>query len=493
MQELWTELNSLLVGYVPQILGALAILVVGWLIALAIGGGVRGALNRSGLAERIGKSINKEDPNKNMDVGKTAGKATYLVLMLFVVIAAFQALGLTLVTEPINSLLTQLFDYAPKILAAGILLAAAWVVATILRLLVTRVLGSVKLDDKLAKNAGVSDATSVPISKTLGDAVYYLVFFLFLPAVLGALSMQGLLEPVQSMMDQFLSFLPNILGAAVIFVLGWFIARIVRQVVTSLLVAVGADQLMERLGLKKVFGDIQLSGIIGMVVYAMIIIPIAISSLSALKLDAVTNPASNMLNMIWSSFPSIFAALLVLGFSLIIGRAVAAFVVNFLSRVGFNNIAVKLRLTNETGGLVPAEIVGNLVLIGIMIFALTEAFHLLGFAALSAMFVQVLEIGGRIVFGLVIFGAGLFLANLIADTVRKSGATQSKVLATMARVTILILVGAISLRQMGLADEIINLAFGLLLGAAAVAFAIAFGIGGRQFAAEQIEKWKRVV
>ncbi len=55
-----------------------------------------------------------------------------------------------------------------------------------------------------------------------------------------------------------------------------------------------------------------------------------------------------------------------------------------------------------------------------------------------------------------------------------------------ARVAILVLAGATALRQMGIADSIINLAFGLVLGAVAVA--AAFGIGGREVAREQLEK-----
>jgi uncharacterized membrane protein len=46
-----------------------------------------------------------------------------------------------------------------------------------------------------------------------------------------------------------------------------------------------------------------------------------------------------------------------------------------------------------------------------------------------------------------------------------------------------------ALQQMGLADEIISLAFGLLFGAIAVAAAIAFGLGGRDIAARQLDEW----
>ncbi len=50
-----------------------------------------------------------------------------------------------------------------------------------------------------------------------------------------------------------------------------------------------------------------------------------------------------------------------------------------------------------------------------------------------------------------------------------------------------------ALRQMGLADEIVNLAFGLTLGALAVAFALAFGLGGREAAGEELKAWIRQI
>jgi uncharacterized membrane protein YedE/YeeE len=94
---------------------------------------------------------------------------------------------------------------------------------------------------------------------------------------------------------------------------------------------------------------------------------------------------------------------------------------------------------------------------------------------------------------LIIFALGLYLAMLAVRTIQASGVAQASLLALAARLTILVLAGAMALRQMGFANEIINLAFGLLLGAVAVAVAIAFGIGGRDIAARELEEWVRVL
>ena len=94
---------------------------------------------------------------------------------------------------------------------------------------------------------------------------------------------------------------------------------------------------------------------------------------------------------------------------------------------------------------------------------------------------------GEVILGLIIFAIGLYLANLAGSVIETSRATHAGVLAVAARVAIIVLAGAMALRQMGVASDIINLAFGLLLGALAVAVALAVGLGSRDIAAREVE------
>ena len=118
-----------------------------------------------------------------------------------------------------------------------------------------------------------------------------------------------------------------------------------------------------------------------------------------------------------------------------------------------------------------------------------EAARLLGFELLADLVSQFIVFAGKVLLGVVIFGVGLFLANLASRAIRASTASQARFLSLAAQIAIIVLAGAMALRQMGLANDIINLAFGLLLGAIALAAAIAFGIGGREVAARQLESW----
>jgi len=494
MQNIIDQITNITGSYIPSLVAALAVLILGWLIALGISAIVRTSLRRITLDNKIAALILGEEKAKTVEIEKWLAKGVFYLVMLFVIVVFFQTLSMTLVTEPLTRLLNELFVYAPKLLGAGIILFVAWVIATLLRLIISRALGATKLDKYLEKQAGLGEEKRVPLTKALSDVGYWLVFLLFLPAVLSTLNMEGLLGPVQGMLNKLLDFLPNILSAAIIFILGWFIARIVQRIVSGLLTAAGAENIGEKAGLSKAMvGDKGISGIIGTIVYVLILIPVIIAALNALALDAITQPASNMLNIILGAVPAIFATALILIISYVVGRLLSGLVTNVLSNIGFNNVFVWLGLKKDVseGKLSPSGIVGSLVLIATMLFAAIEASRMIGFTEFAGLIAQFLIFTGHILFGLAIFAIGLYLANLVSQKILATENAQAGMLAMAARVSIMVLAGAMALRQMGIANEIIALAFGLIVGAIAIAVAVAFGIGGREIAARKLEEWSK--
>jgi hypothetical protein len=495
MQGMLDQMAQLFGSFIPRLLGGIAILILGWFVALFLSGLIRRGLQRLDLDKRMGRWLVAEEGAKPPESARWVSRAFFYLFMLFVLVGFFQALGLTLVTEPLNKLLGQIFEYAPRLLGPALLLLVAWIVASVLKLIVTRAMNAAKIDQRLGSKVSPDEAKPIALAKSVGDAVYWLVFLLFLPAILGSLALEGLLEPVRGMIDKILAFLPNILSAALIVAVGWFGARILQRIVSSLLAAIGIDRLSERAGLAKALGDQKLSGVLGLVVYIMILIPVLIASLNALGLEAITMPASNMLNLILAATPSIFAAILILVVAYVVGRVVAGLIANLLAGLGFNAILARLGLGKEPaeGERTPSQIVGYLVLVAIMLFAVIEALGLLEFRELAELVSLFMVFFGHIVLGLIIFGLGLFLANVASKAVLSSATVQAKVLAAVARIAIIMVAGAMALQQMGLADEIISLAFGLLFGAIAVAAAIAFGIGGRDMAARQLDEWHSTI
>ena len=134
--------------------------------------------------------------------------------------------------------------------------------------------------------------------------------------------------------------------------------------------------------------------------------------------------------------------------------------------------------------------VGLVVLALIVLLAAVTAADMLEFQAVGVMIKDFIAFAGHILMGVLIFGLGLLLAQIVVKGISASDARHARRLAMVARVVILALAGAMALRQTGVADDIVNVAFGLTLGAAAVAFALAFGLGGRDMAARALNEWR---
>lgn len=461
----------------PNVMGALAILIVGWLVAVVIRAAIRKGLSLLKANERIASSTGA---TMNVESGVAAG--VYYVLLLLVFLAFFDALQLQQVSEPLEKLVGGVFDYVPRLAAAGVLLLVAWVVATVVRQIVTGMLRATGLDDRLSQEAGMK-----PVSQSLGNVLYWLIILLFLPAVLGALQLEGILTPVQTMVDKFLNMLPNVFAAGVIGFVGWGLAMIVRNLVTSILASAGADRLGESVGLR---GTMPLSRLVGLLVYILILVPALTAALNALQIAAIAAPATEMLNAVMAAIPNIFAAGIILGIAYFVSKLVAGLVSELLGGMGFDELPAKFGIGGAFGGdTTPSQLVGRILIFFVMLFASVEAANRLGFVRMADLVAIFIHFGAEILLGSVIIAVGFWLSNLAHGAITRVSGPQSAAIASVARFGILGLVIAMGLRQMGLADDIVNLAFGLTLGAVAVAVALSFGLGGREAAGRQMEYW----
>lgn len=506
---------------VIDIVIALAVLIIGYIVALFAKALVKSLLKKTDVDNKIASWVSgRRDPADTLPVEEWIGSAVFWLIFLFAIIGFLERLQLTAASTPLTSLLNEITEFIPRILAAAALLGLAWIVATLVRGLVVRLLDTFGLDRRL--NTQVSDNTTTTtttsqfsLSETIGNALYWFIFLLFLLPILDTLSLEGLLNPIQQMLNEVLFMLPNILAAIIIGAVGWVVAQVVRKIVTNLLSAIGTDQFGNRFGLSQATGTQSLSSIIGTIVYVLILIPIAIAALNALQIEAISVPAIEMLSQVLNIIPQIFAAGVILVVFYVIGRFVSELLTSILTSFGFNKLFYWLGLqstppidptvpqppaASEVGAptalqssssstKTPSEIVGIVAFVGIMLFAVVTATDILGLASLTLILEQIIVIAGRVLIGVIVFAVGLYFANLAYRLVYSSGSGSSKILAQTARIAIIVFVGAMALQMMGIASDIVNLAFGLLLGAIAVAIAISFGLGGREIAAEEIRNF----
>lgn len=491
VSETWTLIQS----FVPHLVGAIILLVAGWVIAKFIAGAVERTLRKSKLGVRVADAVADENSEEPYNVEQVIGYSVFLLIMLFVVVGFFQILGVTQVTEPIIKFLNQIFEYAPRLIGPAFLILVGWLLAKFLRVVVGKAVRSSKLDSRLRTEADLVGTKKEPLADTLGDAVYWLTLLLFLPAVLSALDLGGLLEPVREVVNELLGYLPNLLAAAVILTVGWFVARVLRRLVTNLLAAGGADSVAERVGMDKIIGDQKLSGLAGLVVYVLVFVPVLVAALNALELDAVTQPVSAMLADVLSALPNMFAGALVLIVAYAVGRIIAGLATNLLAGMGFDTLPAKIGLggAKKKGVKSLSEVAGYLLLIAVMLFATIEALQLIGFSSFAELVAAFLVFASRIVFGVIVIGLGVFLGKVVADLVRSANPPQAALLASIAQIAVVVLAFAMGMEQMGVGNDIISLAFGVILGAIGIAAAIAFGMGGRDVAAEIVGDWRQQV
>lgn len=508
------ELSGQLGQFLPSLIGAIAILLLGWLLATVAAFLVKNLLKRTSIDDRIAHWATGRPADQSIAVEKWVSTVVYWIIFLFAIIAALNALNLAGVSEPLNNFLDQIFLYLPRIGGALVLLGVAWLVATLVRSLVVNGLSRFNLDDRLAQQTNTEPGSSpIVLNETIGNVLYWFILLLFIPLILSALELPGLLAPVESLIDSFLQAIPRIITAGIVLALGWVIARIVRGVVTNLLMAAGADQLGTRMGLRSTATEgTSLSSLVGTLAYVLVLIPAVVAALNELDIEAISAPAISMLERVLTVIPQVIMAGVVVAAAYFVGRFVADLVVSLLQGAGFDNIMSILGLPElnlstgptvqpgldaegrpmtsvQSPGRSPSEVVGIITLVAIVLFGAVTATEILNFAGLTDIVRAVLRIGARVLSGVVVFAVGLYLANLAFRLVNAMGTGQARILAQAARIAIIIFVGAMALQQMGVAPDIVNLAFGLLLGAIAVAIAIAFGLGGREVAATELREW----
>ncbi len=472
-----TSLQSTLGGQLPAIFGALGIIAVGWLVAVVLRAATRRLLGLLKVDTRI-----QESPGQQVGVESGIAVGVFWLIILVTVVAVFDSLHLDRISNPFAQLVTQIIGYAPRLIAGTILVLLAWLIATLIQALVGRALAASALGERLSKEAGME-----PMSKTVANVLFWLVILLFMPSILAAFELRGLLEPVQGMLGKLLDMVPNVFGAAVIGFVGWLVAKVLRGLVTNLLAAAGADKMGSQIGLAEA---VKLSRLAGTIVFILVFVPTLIAALDALKVEAISRPATEMLERLLAAVPNLVAAALILVVTWYVAKFAADLLSRLLAGMGLDTVPERLGMSNIFAGTFkPSTLTRWLALFFAMLFATVEAANRLEFTQVRDLVSTFIKFGGEILLGGVILVIGFWLAGLAHDAIRRAVGEGRSGLAQLVRVAILGLVIAMGLRAMGIADDIVNLAFGLTLGAVAIAFALSFGLGGREAAGRQMEHW----
>lgn len=377
----------------------------------------------------------------------------------------------------LQSLSTQFGNVLPGVLGAILVLILGFFIAGIIKRLVQRLMKGTSIDEKIGSRL----QTSVNIGNFVAKLAYYLVVIYTLLIALNLLGVNSVLEPLEDMMRRFMGYIPKIVGAGVIAFAGYIISSIVSEATGFL--SERLEAFGQRIGLNA--GSMSLSKIVKQVVFIIVFIPIMIIALDTLEMDAISKPASEMLGSVLLAVPKIIAAAILLAVFFVIGKFVVSIVTDLMRNLGLDDMASKLGLSSVLGNTSFSTLIGNVALFFIMFMGIIAATDKLELGQVQDILTNVFGIAGKVFFGIIILMAGMFISNLIVKTLQNSEGNDYMV--PIVRFAVLGIFLAFALHTMGIAESIVNLAFGLTLGAVAVAFALSFGLGGREAAGKQMD------
>jgi len=298
-------------------------------------------------------------------------------------------------------------------------------------------------------------------------------------------------DPLRDFFASILDYIPRIIGALVLLLVAWILAKILRTIAQKIVQAMGIDQRLGKGEAAAAENRYPVARGVGTAVFWIVWILFILAILQVLGLNGVLTSITVLFERIFAAVPNILAAGLILVIAYFIARLVARLVTRLLDTVRFNEVPVKLGLTRQApeGAMSLSSLVGYVAALFVMLFAIIMAADLLNFVTVNALIADLVSFLAMVALGLIVIGIGIFVANLVANILQATGRSQT--LITFTRVFIIVLSVAIGLRAMGFANDIILLIFGLILGAAAIAAAIAFGLGGRQVAGELLARWTK--
>lgn len=385
--------------------------------------------------------------------------------------------------------LDSFLDQIPNVIYAILLLVVAFIAAKIVKSIVTKLLKAINAERFLGK-LGVKDTVTNSSIDFVAKLAYFVTFILFLPGVLDKLGMYSVSAPITGMVNSFLGFIPKLVAAAIIIAVGMFIANIVKDLLTAVLRAVKVDALQEKAGIEA-SETTSFSSIIASVVYGVIVLVVITSALDQLGIAAISGPANAVVARIFAMIPDVLGAIVIIAIGVVIAKLVSKLLESLLAGVGADSLVEKLTGNTEKK-IALSKILSAVVKYVLVVIFLVQGINVLDLPVLTGIGTAVIAYLPAAISAVIILAVGLFAANT-AEAALVKKFPNAKASAMIAKVAIYVLVAFLCLSQLGVATAIVETTFILIMAALCVAFAVAFGIGGRTFAANTLDRLEKKI
>ena len=232
-------------GAVPSIITVLAILIIGYFVAKVLQRLARKILNKTGLDNRIAAAT-----SSSVQPEKALSKLVYYIVMIFVLMAALDKLGIDSVIAPLRNMVDSFMAFIPNIVAAALIGFVGYVIAKIASGLVGMATGFL---EGLSKKAGLS--TGIDLTNIIKNVVFIIVFIPILIAALDALNLNTITDPAKEMLETFIAVIPRIIAAVIIIGMFYIGGKFITGLLKDLLASLGTDKIAGKLQLSSVIGE----------------------------------------------------------------------------------------------------------------------------------------------------------------------------------------------------------------------------------------------
>lgn len=384
-----------------------------------------------------------------------------------------------------NNFLDNFLLFLPNLIVGILILIIGFVVALLVKKLVVKLLSKSRVKNKLSTKS-TNPVEVDKMTNLIGNLVFLLVFFLFLPVVFEKLAITGLATPFANFSGSIIAFLPKLIAAAVILYIGFFVAKIIRDVVAVLLVKVGLDRLVNKyLGGQKV----KISDVLANVAYAFVIVPLIIIALDLVGLHAISEPAKNIIASFLNYVPKIFVALLLVAVGVFLAKLLANLLENLLLGLNVDGLLARVGITQSFK---LSTIISKVVMVVLIVVFVVEALTVLELQVLQTIGQAIIAYLPLVLSSVLILIGAYLLASFVEKKIVENN-SDHRFLAVAVKFVILGLAAFMILSQLGFAKNIVEYAFIIVVGAVAVAFALAFGLGGRNFASKKLDELDRKI
>ena len=392
--------------------------------------------------------------------------------------------------DEIREFTANFVELIPRAFLALVMLALALLVSFFLKRLAINGLNKINFKQKvidwgIAKN----EEEGKTYVETFGSVVYFIVFLFFLPSILVGLNIGGVMNPIINALETAFGYIPNVILAVLILIVGAYFCSFIRKLVKNILSGLNIDKWYLKLTKQKSLSDDnehQIADVIATITYVLIYVPILTVALETLAITSISEPIINVLNQIMSAIPKIVAAVVMLTIGGFIAKLVGDLLESLVSTTGIDRFSNYLNVRQEKSDVVISEILGNITKIVLMIFFLVEAVNMLGLEVLNAIGASVIGYLPFVLSALVILGIVLIGSNVLA--ILTTTATGDKFSGQAIRYLVIALGVFMILEQLQIAQTIVNAGFIIILSSLGITIALAFGLGGREFARKQLEK-----